>query len=289
MVYNHLVLSKYPNDYMDEAVADIASVVDRNYEKRLYALIGGMRHAELLLEDANQLLRNRNVEAARRKALESSRAYAPYYLQAENYLTDQQMMDYGEALIISGKMDDAVTVLNEVESPPIRANYLRGVGYQGLNDSEAIASFNEAVSQVKQDQHSIASLSYLGFAEALVKDEQYESALIALSSLLNYDHDMLSEDYPRFPIFEDQYIQDDALFLMGITQMLSKNYRDGLATLYKTLRYYPGLKYGQQADILVDEMSTALNRQDYKQLDALAQELLLSYYSQHDPSNRFYE
>ncbi|MBN2103096.1 hypothetical protein JW835_03550 [bacterium] len=287
--YDHLVLSKYPNEYLENAVNDIAATADRPYEKRLYALVGGMRHAELLLEDANLLLRKRDIVGARRKALESSRAYAPNFLQTENYLTGDQMIDYGEALIISGKMRDAVTVLEEIEEPTIRANYLLGTGYQGLSDSRAIEAFNSAVNQVKPDQNDLVALSYLGWAESLVKDKQYQPAMMALSSLLNYNAIELGEDYPRFPIFEDHYIQDDAMFLMGITQIMAKNYQDGVSTLYKTLRYYPVLTYGETSNQLIDELTIALERKDFDRLDTLANDMLLSYYSRHDPSNRFFE
>jgi len=287
--YNHLVLSKYPNEYLEDAVDDLATVANRSYEKRLYALVGGMRHAELLLEDANLLLRKKDIEGARRKALESSRAYAPSYLQTENYLTDAQIMDYGEALIISGKMEDAVTVLEEVEEANIRSNYLLGVGYQGLNDSRAIEAFDRAVNLVKQDRNNLVALSYLGWAESLVKDKQYESALMALSSLLNYDYDKLNDNYPRFPIFGDQYIQDDAMFLMGVTQLLAKNYQEGVSTLFKAFRYYPVLIYGDEANQRIDEMTSALQSENYEGLNTIAQALLLEYYSRHDPSNRFFE
>ncbi|MBN1783183.1 hypothetical protein JW948_18755 [bacterium] len=286
MDYNHLVLSKYPNDAMDDAVADIATTADRNYEKRLYALVGGMRHAELLLEDANILLRQNDVGGAQKKALESAKAYAPFYLQSENYLTDSQMEDYGEALIISGEMQDATLVLGEVENRTIRSDYLLGTGYKGIHDPRAIDAFDRAVRKVKQDKNSMMTLSYLGLAESLVRDNQFEPAQTALSSLLNFGDKILDENYPRHPIFGDRYIQDDAMYLMGLTQMASKNYDQGLATLYKTFRYFPGLKFGQRANLLVDEMQEAVGRNDYDHVDKLVQDLLLSYYAEHDPSNK---
>jgi tetratricopeptide (TPR) repeat protein len=307
--YNHLVLTKYPNEFVSDAAADIAPTVDRNYKKRLYALIGGIRYAELLIEDARMHLKNMEIGAARKKADEAATVYQENYDRGGEYnLTDEQTMDFGEVLIISNQMERAVNALEAIDenARTLRSYYLLGVANLGNNQpDQAEIAFNRAVKVVQAGlvsrEMSMVVLSNLGWAEAMIQQGKYPTAIEALATLINFNRDQpLDENYPRYPVIRDDYVDgayvvDDAMYLMGIAEILNKRYAEGLATLHEVYRKYLDLEYG----ILIDQYLEKLNAMEKRllendtqvisELESMAQDFLLEFFWQHNPSNKQFE
>jgi tetratricopeptide (TPR) repeat protein len=278
------ILSEYPNAFVVEAVNELAEVEDTTRSQRYYNLTGGLGRAQWLFQEAKALLKRGKLAAAQRKAMEAAREYAPIFVQPEHLLGDRDLMDYGEALIIAGRIEEAHSVLIEVEESTLRSYFLTATCHKALtNWDEAIEAFRHAVRryQEEQDYQSMVSLSFLGLGETLLRKEQYESAYTTLDVLLNNYTDPLDPDYPRYPIFQDDYIVDDARYLGGVAKLLSTHSTESIGSIMETIRYYPDLDYGR----LVEEESNALidllRASDYDRLEGLAQRLLTQYYQAH--------
>jgi hypothetical protein len=134
---------------------------------------------------------------------------------------------------------------------------------------------------MEQDIKSMVSLSFLGLGETLLRESQYQSALTTLEVLLKNYSDALDTDYPRYPIFEDGYILDDAQFLSGICKLLIEPTEDGVAAVLQTLRFYPDLTYGRSAQDLADTLIAIMERDDQIGLENFAMRLLEQYLLEH--------
>ena len=166
----------------------------------------------------------------------------------------------------------------------MRGYYLLGTCYKSLAEwSDAIESFRQAVRRYEKEQDikSMVSLSFLGLSETLLRESQYESALTTLEVLLKNYSDALDSDYPRYPFFEDGYVLDDAQFLSGICKLLLEQSKAGVAAILQTLRFYPGLTYGQSAQDLADTLILLLEREDWIGLENVVLRLLEQYLQEH--------
>ena len=98
--------------------------------------------------------------------------------------------------------------------------------------------------------------------------------------LKNYPN-KLDEDYPRYTVFHDDYVVDDAVFLTGVIHLILKEYHEGAISLLETQRFYPDLDYGK---IVADESETlidALENTNWMFLDNLGKEFLEIYFRDH--------
>jgi len=283
---NHLlrVLAEYPNDHVDEAVEMLAELEDSVRVRRYYGLTGGLGHAEWLLMDARRLLKQGKVGAAKRKAKKAAEEYHPFFIQPEHELQDEDLLNYGEVLLILGQLQDADMVLHEVEEPSLRYYFLTGSCKKYIGDMDgAIASFSQAVRRFEQEQNylSMVSLSFLGLGEAFIRKGQYETAQTTLQVLIRRYAYRLDADYPRYPIYADDYIIDDAQFLIGLAELKMERYADGVASLLKTQRFFPGLSYGDTVERLAENMIRALGEADWNELDEMALQLEDEYFENH--------
>lgn len=278
------VLSEYPNDYIVEAVDALAEREDSTRVRRYYDLTGGLGRAVLLFQDAKALLRQGKVDNARKRAIESTKEYAPIFLQPEHLLSDDQLLDFGEAYIIADRMEEAISILEEVEEPSLRTYYLLGVCKRAAGDWDgAIETFRSAVRRYEeeQDRKSMVCLSFLGLGEALLRKQQYQSALTTLEVLLKNYSDRLDPDYPRYPIYEDDYVVDDAQFLGGICTLLMRRSYEGVASILETQKFYPELECGQFVEEKTEELIEVLSTADWDRLDTLARQFLEWHYQNH--------
>ena len=291
------VLAEYPNGYIKDAVNTLAEIDDTSRAQRYYDLIGGLGRARLLFKEAKALLKNGNVKKARKKASEAAEEYAPIFMEPEHSLNDKELLDYGEALIIANRIREANTVLDEITEPSLRAYYLLGVCKKALGDWDgAIEMFRNAVKRYKEEQnlHSMVCLSLLGLGETLIEKEQYQSALTTLNVLLKNYASRLDPEYPRYPIFKDNYVADDAQFLIGLATMMKadslmkispalgvKLMKRGIAFLMETQRFYPKLEYGQFVEVNAENMIELLNNKNWQQLSVVIKRFLEEYYKNH--------
>ncbi len=291
------VLAEYPNGYIKDAVNALAEVDDTSRAQRYYDLTGGLGRAALLFKEAKALLKNGNVRKARKKASEAAEEYAPIFMEPEHSLTDKELLNYGESLVIANRIREANTVLDEVAKPSLRVYYLLGICKKALGDWEgAIEMFRSAVKRYKEEQdlHSMFSLSLLGFGESLVEEKQYKPVFTTLKTLLKNYTGRLDPEYPRYPIFKDNYIADDAQFLMGLSTMMEADsmmkvnpalgvrlMKTGIASLMETQRFYPKLEYGQFVEANAENMIELLGSANRHQLSILVQRFLEEYHKNH--------
>jgi len=276
------ILALYPNSNIDEAVRDLADRVDTLRARRYYDLTGGIGRAELLFKEAKRLLAKGDVRGARKKANEAAEEYLPIFNEENNTLTDTQLMDFSECYIITGKMNDALGVLQEVGKVSLRRYYLDGIcrKYNGEWD-KAIEVFRKAAKQFEreQDRNSMVRLSILALGESLLKKKQYESSLKALELLQKKEYiSKLSPDYPRYPIFSDMYIVDEAQFLTGVCYLALGDYERGVTEIMKTQRYYPNLDYGVYVEQHSSELIKDLIAKDKESLISITTELINDYF-----------
>jgi len=276
------VLALYPNSDIDAAVRDLADRVDTLRARRYYDLTGGLGRAELLFREAKKLLVKGDGHGARKKANEAAEEYLPIFNEENNTLTDNQLMDFSECYIITEKMNDALGILQEVDKVSLRHYYLDGVcrKYNGQWD-KAIEVFRKAAKQFEseQDRNSMVRLSILALGESLLKKKQYESSLKALELLQKKTYiNKLSPEYPRYPIYNDLYIVDEAQFLTGVCYLSLGDYERGVTEIMKTQRYYPNLDYGVYVGMHSTELIQALMANDKERLNSITSEFTNDYF-----------
>ena len=282
--YLYRVLSQYPNEQVYEAVNTLVTLENEDRVRRILSLTGGVRRASWLFREAKLQLSQGDAEGARKKAEEAIREFSPILTQPDQRLSDEEFMDFAEALIIAGRANDAVTMLEEVEDPTLRTYFLKGTGLLALESlDDSIEAFRNAVRRYEeeQDYQSMVHLSFLGLGEALLKREQYESATTTLEILLKNRSNRLHSDYPRYPIYWDEYAVDDAQFLNGLCKLLMRQYADGIAELMKTQRFYPNLEYGRFVEERSDELLEALENSNWGEIDYLTMQFLEHYEQNH--------
>ncbi|HHS14451.1 MAG TPA: tetratricopeptide repeat protein [bacterium] len=278
------VIADYPNEYVIGAVNKITQISDSAYARRYFDLTGGLGLANSLFHESWELMKEGRISRAQKKAEDASNEYAIVFTQPEHAMTDSELLNYGEALIIAQRMGPAISVLTEVEQNSLRRSYLMGLCYKALGEwSKAINSFSEAVRLVdtEMDLANMAGLSFLGLGQALVRMEQYETARVALEKLIDKYAQSLDENYPRYPAFRDGYIVDDAQYLLGLTYLLEKQYEEGVASLLRTALFYPNMQYGQLAESNTGNFIQLMQAASWDLMDNLVDRLLNNYFDEH--------
>ena len=279
-----LILADYPNKEVNGAVKVLADFQDSSHARRYYDLSGGVGRAVLLMDEVRSLLKQGNIQKAKNRAFEAAEEYRPIFMMPEHTLSDEDLMNYAEALIISRQVEIAIPVLEEVEQHSLKYYFMVGVCYKTLGKWEpAIEAFQNAIKRYEQEQNlnSMVCLSFLNLSEVLLQKNQYLSALTSLNILLKNYPNKLDEDYPRYTVFHDDYVVDDAVFLTGVIHLILKEYHEGAISLLETQRFYPDLDYGK---IVADESETlidALENTNWMFLDNLGKEFLEIYFRDH--------
>ena len=279
------ILAEYPDPRVSESAELLISRSDSLHASRYYVLTSGRGKAQWLLAEARNLLRQGKEEKARKKAEDAAREYAPLFLQAENQLKDDELLDFGEALIIAGLPKDAVMALAEVSQEGMRRHFLTATAQKQMGRwDDALASYEKAVKRFEQEQdlQNMASLSLLGMGEMLMMKRQYRAALTALDVLLTNPHSVLLEDaYPRFPSYSDFCLLDDAQFLAGLCMLQIQDPKESVHALLMTSRLYPQSVYGQLVQKESDRLVRIYQNAEWDQLEETADGLLSDYQSSH--------
>jgi hypothetical protein len=102
-----------------------------------------------------------------------------------------------------------------------------------------------------------------------------------LNVLLKNYPNKLDEDYPRYPLFSDNYVADDAVFLIGVIYLIQNKYREGVISLLEAQRFYPDLDYGKIVAGESDSLIDALENMNWEFLENLGIEFLEAYFKDH--------
>jgi tetratricopeptide (TPR) repeat protein len=278
------IVAEYPNDHVVEAAIALADVEDSTRARRYYDLTGGIGRAVWLFRETKTLLKIDKVNIAKKRAQDVAEEYAQIFVQPEHTLNDEDLLNYAEALFITDRTEAALSVLVEIEEPSLRYYYLQGISELDLQDWEgAIDAFREAVKRYEEEQdlNSMVALSFLHMAEALFMTGQYESAVMTLEIVLQNYSDRLHPDYPRYPVFRDEYIVDDAQFLLGLCHVRMGNYREGVSRMMETVRFYPDLEYGLWTDAMAESLIETVRTANWNRLDSLIDQVSLEYVNSH--------
>ncbi len=285
------LVAGYPATDSHIAARRLASMEkDSVHVRRYYDLIGGIELANCLFRDAKFLLDRADLKESREKAMDAVREFTALFNQREdNPLSDADIMNYGEALIIAGRPADAVLVLEEVSEPVLRSHYLTGVAEKTLGKwDQAIVSFKNAVNtgaETARDQMSesalnpqnMVALSYLGIGSSLIEKRSFQEAGNWMDRLIHEFPDSLAADYPRYPVFSDHNIVDDAQMLKGVCRISMKDYEEGIVSLLETARFYSRFEYGQWVVQNASTLVTILEQKDWNAAISLAEDLWNRY------------
>ncbi len=279
-----LILADYPNKEINGAVKILADFQDSTNARRYYDLSGGLGRAALLMNEVRSLLKQGNVQKAKSRAFEAAEEYRPVFMMPEHTLSDDDLMNYAEALILSRQVEVAIPVLEEVGQHSLKYYFMVGSCYKELGKWDtAIEAFQSAIKRYEQEQdlNSMVCLSFLNLSEILLRKKQYLSALTSLNVLLKNYPNKLDEDYPRYPLFSDNYVADDAVFLIGVIYLIQNKYREGVISLLEAQRFYPDLDYGKIVAGESDSLIDALENMNWEFLENLGIEFLEAYFKDH--------
>ncbi len=243
-------LSYYPEPYAMESAETLIAYADSSRTERYHDLLGGLGRAKWNFRKAKNLLQQEKYEQATYIAETAADDYTRHFIKDESPLTDLDLMDYAETLLIAGHYKDARVVLNEVENRELRTYFLLGICLQKLEVyDKSIDAFQNAVKQYSEEQNksSMVCLSFLGIARGLIEKQQYRTAITALESIVNNYQEALDENYPRYWTFKDGYVVDEAQFLIGYCWLKHKEYQRAANALFMLRRFYPLTDYGKWA------------------------------------------
>ncbi|MCX6827871.1 MAG: hypothetical protein NT002_01105 [candidate division Zixibacteria bacterium] len=204
---------------------ELAKIFDMSNEGRYWDFIGGPDKAASIFRKAKEafhFIKHSDTAKARDKAgslaEQSKIVYEP---ELGHNLSDTHLMNLAEIYLMLGNYDSAGICLARIDETvmnKLRLNYLRGVYFKSYRDSVdyAIGAFTSAIEVEKEcDSASMLNLSVLGLADCLYNEGQYDAAIAILLPLIEGCNMPLDSDYPRYPIFADGNIADDALFIIG--------------------------------------------------------------------------
>lgn len=233
------ILAKYPNEKATESAESLAVTYDPANEGRYWDLVGGIGKAEWLFRKAKNHLKKGNHKKARAIAEKAIVEYAKEFNKPEVEFGNDTLLNFGEALMIVDRWDDAIKVTEEVEPPSLRYYYQIGVCHQNLRKwDDAADEFRQAIS-CAQDEKSMRCLSFLGLGGCLKEKRSYRSAIDTLNVIVRNYHTKLDPDYPRYPIYKDNNIVDDAQYLIGECFLNIGNKEEALKAFAKIPRFYP--------------------------------------------------
>jgi len=245
---NHLqVISRYPNDRIAASAEALGSVYDTTNVVRYYALIGGLKLANEYFMHAKTELKNDNSAAAQNLAQKAVFEYEKAFVKNAAELTDTELMNYGESLIMLAQYQTAAdTVLSAVKSPSVRRDYLLAVSNKFQQKWEAaIAHFRRVVQTDDNAPQSMSALSLLGLGESLMALQNYRAAADTFEVITRRYYRNLHPDYPRYPGYQDDRgrkinnMADDAQFLQGECYAALGESAAAAEAFAKVGRFYP--------------------------------------------------
>ncbi len=280
--YYYRVLADYPNRFVKNSAEQLAALEDSAMVSRYLELMGGKGWAEWLFKDAQRAMHEEQFSRAQKLASEAAHQYTALYTESPQALNNTELMNYAETLLIIGQPENALSVLSGIQDSTIRMLYLTGISQKGIADwDRASKTFTKAVLSVladstqrelirrgefnhlrgdrdsfgqppgliedDKDPYSMVALSFMGIAKSLIRLEQYSSAVRVLNAIVEKYQRPLHDKYPRYPVYYDKYIVDDAQYLLGLCRILeyTENIEDGVDAVLQTGRFFNSLEYGQ--------------------------------------------
>lgn len=251
------VIAQYPNDRVRQAALQMANTYDEPNKKRYLELVGGIGLAEILFAEAKQALKDENLGKAKNSAEEAVTEYHDE-IEADDKVPEQDIaLNYTEALMIAGRFKDAVDVSNRYQYPSQRYYYQLGISYKNIEQYDTAVQNLEKSIEYKDDQKSMLCLSYLALAECQMAVEKYEAAIETAAIIVDNYFSSLAPDYPRYPIFTDDNIVDDAQYLIGMCYQYMGQTEEACKAFAKIKRMYPDLEKAKDgsSDKSVDELN----------------------------------
>jgi len=258
-LYNaYEVLVTYPNDDIQTAVEYLISEDDTTHKRRYLELDGGLRYANSLFKDMKDGISDNNWSRGRRISLKAVNVYTSVYTDAKQNMYDDDLLNYSEALLVSGYADSAFSVLNKIDNSSWKLLHLKGVCKLALDENQAAQQyFKKAVKYFsiedstgadlweKQEFVSKRALSAMEYAVALIQKKTYKPALKFLGIAQKNMVRELEPGYLHYPPYYDNVLNDDAQFLKGLCLILDNQYTKGIAELQKTDLLYFMHDYGK--------------------------------------------
>lgn len=261
------VISRYPNDSIDAAALLLAVEYDTRNAGRYFELMGNLPHANWLLKGAKIAQQEGDTLKAQTKAGEAVRKYQD---ETDTTLQDGDRLNFVEAYMLTdssaypNKWDSAAAVLQRVkDKTTLPYHYLGGISYKSQGDWDlAIEQFWEVI-KTNRDSISMRQLSLFNLAHSLIK--KYEgitdinrSAIKGMKDSLNaMIADLrapLDKEYPRYPIFQDSDLADDAQYMIGRCHEVLGEKEDALKAYAKVNMFYPGSDSVNKAEQKVREL-----------------------------------
>lgn len=283
-------LAYYPDEYAQTSAEDLIVISDSTLTDRYHDFVGGLGRAKWNYRKIKTLLVQQKYQKARHIALEAIDEYTPYYQMTDSPLTDDDLMDYGECLLVASYPEDALIVLNEVENRDLRTWFLLGVTQKHRSKyNRSIEAFQEAVRQYEneQDRESMVCLSFLGIAESLIKKKHYNTAITALNSVIDNYEEPLNINYPRYWKFSDQYVVDDAQLLISYCYFKLNQPKMGVNALLETRRFYPDLDFGEWTFSNTESFLSLLDDPNQELIELFTKTLMQTYVGETQPLHQY--
>ena len=254
--YLHIV-AQYPNDQIESSARALAEIYDPNNAPRYYRMIGGLGWANVLYQQAKKLHNEQKFSKAKEKAKLAVNEFSRVYRKSLKEFTDEKFLNYGESYMINEQWSKALEKIMDVQQPSLRYCYLSGVAYKRLrNLDKAIESFRCAL-EFKEEDSDLYRICLFHLAECLMEKGHYQDAIKYFALIIKSDQKLLRQNYPRYTIFSDRNILDDAYYNMSICYQELGQKRQAAVTLAKVARYYPnsdkikGRWYDKKLDSLI--------------------------------------
>jgi tetratricopeptide (TPR) repeat protein len=219
-------------------VENLATLLDPANARRYRELSRGLGWANTLFSEARAAFQKLDNVTATHKA---EQAIAAFERVGEGNVDGTSILNYIESHMIAGQFTAAVDRLRDGNFDSWRAWYLRGVSNQSVgNWSDAYDAYAEVVI-LASDQPTIQRLAHLGWIQSLYENGQYKLA-ISEAGKLTRDYDVpLDDDYPRWTVFPDKNLADDAQYMIGLSHIKTGDKTQAASALAAICRFYPDL------------------------------------------------
>ena len=98
------------------------------------------------------LLEKGNIGKAKNRATDAVRDYYRIFMYGDRSMTDLNLLNYGEALVMVNRIDDAINVLEEIEVPSLRYYFVLGICMKSIGEwRQAIEMFKSAVKEMEEE------------------------------------------------------------------------------------------------------------------------------------------
>ncbi len=233
------IVARYPADtaYLDETVEQLATKLDPDNDRRYRELSRGLGWANTLYREARAAFQDLDSLTAKKKA---EQAIAAFERLAET-VDNTAILNYIESHMLAGQFSAAAKMLSDRTHGSLRAVYLRAVSNQRLGRwSDALDAYGEAAS-IASSQPTIRNLAAFGMISCYYEMGVYEMLISNAKSLTQKYDAPLDDDYPRWTVFPDKNLADDAQYLIGRAFIALGDSAAAASALASICRFYPDL------------------------------------------------